>query len=207
MSSAADLRVVVVVAHPEPASLTAALAREAARTAASLGASVTVHDLYADGFDPRMPATEVGTTEFADGATRAYAADVLAADALVLVHPVWFFHAPAILKGWVDRVLRDGVVYELGPGGKTVGLLRAQRALVVNTANSSEEVEGALGEPLERFWRDVVFGPAGVEDVARLRFAKVLGSPESRRKEWLSSVRDAVTRMLMGVSPHVPRNR
>lgn len=196
----------MVVAHPDADSLTAALARAAAGAARSHGASVRMHDLYGDGFDPRMPAAEVGTTEFADPLTRGYASNVLAADALVLVHPVWFFHVPAILKGWVDRVLREGVVYELGPGGQSVGLLRARRALLVNTANSAERVEGALGEPLERFWRDVVLGPAGVEEMTRLRFSKVEGSSEITRQEWLDAVEDAVAELLVGQSPHSPED-
>ena len=181
----------VVAAHPDSASFTLALAREAERAAAAQGASVAVHDLYADGFDPRMPAVEVGTTLFADDLTERYANEVLAADALVLVHPVWFFHVPAMLKGWVDRVLRDGVVYELRPGGKSVGLWKVKAALVINTANSPEQVEGALGEPLERFWRDVVLGPAGVGNVKRVRCAKVLGSSAEQREAWVAEAREA----------------
>ena len=196
------LKVVVVAAHPDMASFTLALAREAARAASEYGAEVEFQDLYADGFDPRMPATEVGTTEFADGLTRRYALEVLAADALVVVHPVWFFHVPAMLKGWVDRVLRDGVVYELGPGGKTVGLLRARAALLVNTANSAEQVEGELGEPLERFWRDVVLGPAGVAQMERVRFSKVLGSPQEQRAAWLAEVGSATSSMCERLSVH-----
>ena len=192
--------VVVVAAHPDGASFTLALAQEVARAAAALGATVTVHDLYADGFDPRMLATEVGTTEFADGLTRRYATEVLAATALVFVHPVWFFQVPAILKGWVDRVMRDGVVYELGPGGATRGLLKARSALVINTANSPEQVEGALGEPLERFWRDVVLGPAGVQAVTRVRCAKVLGSSAEQRAAWLVEARAAAEDLVRSCS-------
>lgn len=183
-------QVLVVVAHPEPASLTQALAHTVAEAAAAAGRQVTVQDLYADGFDPRMPVTEIGTTAFADALTERYAKEVLAADALAVVHPVWFFHVPAILKGWVDRVLRDGVAYDVGPGGTTRGLLRARSALVVNTANSGAEVEGALGAPLESFWRDVILRPGGVTDVMHLRYSKVLGSSAEQRREWLEDLRD-----------------
>jgi putative NADPH-quinone reductase len=193
-------KVVVVAAHPDSASFTLALAREAGRAAAALGASVTVHDLHADGFDPRMAAAEVGTTQFADELTARYAQEVLTADALVLVHPVWFFHVPAMLKGWVDRVLRDGVVYELGSGGKSAGLWRVKAALVINTANSPEQVEGALGEPLERFWRDVVLGPAGVQVVTRVRCAKVLGSSDEQRAAWLVEARVAAEDLVRSCS-------
>ena len=192
--------VVVVAAHPDGASFTLALARQAGRAAAALGATVAFHDLYADDFDPRMPATEVGTTLFADELTARYAQEVLAADALVLVHPVWFFHVPAMLKGWVDRVLRDGVVYELGSGGTSAGLWRVKAALVINTANSPEQVEGALGEPLERFWRDVVLGPAGVQAVTRVRCAKVLGSSAEQRAAWLVEARAAAEDLVRSCS-------
>ena len=163
------------------------------------GFSVALHDLYADGFDPRMPLTEVGTTFMADELVARYAAEVLAADVIVVVHPVWFFHVPAILKGWVDRVLREGVVYELRGGGESVGLLRARGALVLNTANAPESVEaGVLGDPLDVFWRRVVFAPAGVRDVRRLRYAKVAGSGAAQRAEWLDEARLAVSALSSG---------
>ena len=186
----------MVVAHPDQGSLTRALAQAALDAAASHGAQARLQDLYADGFDPRMQAAEVGTTLFADQLTARYAAEVLAADVLVLVHPVWFFHLPAMLKGWVDRVLRDGVAYEVVQGGVPRGILRARAALVVNTANSGPAVEGQLGEPLERFWRDVVLGPAGVGEVQRVRFAPVYGSEGTQRDAWLRAVGAQVSAML-----------
>lgn len=180
---------VLVVAHPDPGSFNYAIAEAAASAAVEAGAEVRRHDLYADGFDPRMPASEVGTTLFADALTARYASDVLAADAFVVVHPVWFFQLPAIVKGWVDRVLREGVVYRLGAGGETESLLRARAGLVLNTANSPAGVEAALGDPVEWFWRDVVFGFGGVGDVRRVRFAKVDGSTAAQRDDWLAEAR------------------
>ena len=50
---------------------------------------------------------------------------------------------PAILKGWIDRVMRPGVAYEFleGGSGKGVpnGLLKAKAALVFNTSNTPED--------------------------------------------------------------------
>ena len=40
-----------------------------------------------------------------------------AADGYVIVHPNWWAMPPAILKGWIDRVLRQGVAYEFAAGG------------------------------------------------------------------------------------------
>lgn len=191
------MRAVVVVAHPGAGSLCAALAGAAGRGLRGAGAEVVVQDLYADGFDPRMPLAEVGTTDLTDPLVRRYAEEVLAADAIAIVHPVWFFHAPAILKGWVERVLREGIAYRLGSGGQEAGLLGARRALVINTANAPEAVEAGLyGDPLDTFWRRIVFGPAGVSDVRRLRFAKVAGSELAARAGWIAEAERAAAELI-----------
>lgn len=188
------MNLVVVVAHPDPHSLNAAIARTAVDAAKAAGWSVRVHDLYADGFDPRMPKEELGTTTFADELTARYAREVLDADAFVVVHPVWFFHVPAVAKGWVDRVLREGVVYRVGSGGDTQGLLRARAALVITTANAPESLEtDLLNDPIGTFWRRIVFGFGGVADVRRMRVAPVRASTLAERAGWLEDVRRAVT--------------
>lgn len=196
------MKMTLVVAHPDPGSLNAAVARAAYEAALAAGADVRVHDLYADGFDPRMPAAEVGTTHFADELTARYAQQVLDADAFVIVHPVWFFHVPAVMKGWVDRVMREGVVYRVGSGDRTEGLLRARSALVITTANAPEALEvGVLGDPLGTFWDRIVFGFGGVSDVRRMRFASVKESDPEVRAGWLEEVGRAVEALVASAGP------
>ncbi len=191
------MRLVVVVSHPDPASLCRALAAAAVAAGAAAGAEVSLHDLHADGFDPLLRAEEIGTTAFADGLAARYADDLVAADAVVVVHPVWFFHVPAPVKGWVERVVREGVAFSVSPDGTIAGRLRARRALVITTANGSPETERrAFGDPVVTFWRDVVFKPAGVESVERLAFAPVRGSDASQRSEWLAAVTAGVASLV-----------
>ena len=99
------------------------------------------------------------------------------------------FGPPAALRGWVERVVREGVAFDVGPGGAVTGLLRARAALVVTTGNAGARTEEALGDPVTRFWRDVVFGPAGVGETRRLAFAPVLGSSAEARAGWLEEAR------------------
>ncbi len=191
--------VTLVLAHPSAESLSAALARAALAALADAGADVRVHDLYADGFDPRMPACEVGTTELADELVARYVADVLSTDAFVIVHPVWFFNVPAILKGWIDRVMREGIVYAHGPMGMR-GLLKAEAALLVNTANGGEELErGFGGDALVNLWKRVILGSSGVTDFRRLRFGGVAGSSHELRRTWLAEVDDAARSLVVDV--------
>lgn len=197
--------VTLVLAHPSAGSLSAALARAARAALASVGADVRVHDLYADGFDPRMPTCEVGTTELADELVARYVADVLATDAFVIVHPVWFFNVPAILKGWIDRVMREGIVYAHGPAGMA-GLLRARSALLVNTANGGEELErGFGGDALVNLWERVILGTGGVTDFRRLRFGGVAASSNELRQAWLAEVDDAVRSLVVDVRSRLAR--
>lgn len=180
-------RLVLVVAHPDPGSFNHALAGSVASAARAAGAEVRLHDLYADGFDPRLHASEIGTTLFADPVAASYAEDLLNADAVAVVHPIWFFQVPAVLKGWVDRVVREEIAFRVGSGGRVTGLLKAGAALVVTTGNAAPGLEREVfGDPVEAFWRQVVFTPAGVPRVRRLGFAPVKGSSVEQRTAWLA---------------------
>jgi len=182
----------VILAHPRPGSLNHALADAAARGLRAGGFEVALHDLYAEGFDPRLRPEEVETTAFADALAGRHARELLIASRIVVVHPVWFFHVPAIAKGWVERVVREGVAFAMTADG-IVGRLRAEGALIVTTANAARayEVE-VLNDPVTTFWRECVFAPAGVPVSERLAFGPVRGSSAETRRGWLQRVEKAV---------------
>ncbi|MBS7540047.1 NAD(P)H-dependent oxidoreductase [Ancylobacter lacus] len=102
------MRVLLVYCHPVPESFNAAVRDAAVRGLARAGHEVDLLDLYAEGFDPVMGAQErrdyhtPGTNllPVADHVAR-----VKRAQALVLVYPTWWYGPPAMLKGWLDRVL------------------------------------------------------------------------------------------------------
>jgi NAD(P)H dehydrogenase (quinone) len=156
----------VVLAHPEPASFVAALARTVVATLDDVGWDVILLDLYEEGFDPvlserdfterAIPARLQPMDEqlhAADG--RTFAPDLArhvelftAANLLVLVSPMWWFSVPAMLKGWIDRVFANGVAYRYPDVPAWSGFLGSKRGMLVMT--SSYEVEqfraGRVGE-------------------------------------------------------------
>ena len=96
---------------------------------------------------------------------------------------------PAILKGWLDRVFRQGVVYQFGPGGVET-LLDGKRAIVFTTSNTPRDDELRLyGDPLENLWRACVFGMCGVDDFYRRNFESIILSTPEQREAWLGEVR------------------
>jgi len=123
--------------------------------------------------------------------------EIAAADGIVIVHPNWWGQPPAILKGWIDRVLRPGVAYKFleGDGGEgvPVGLLKARAALVINTSNTPCERERKVfGDPLESIWMKCIFELCGVKAFHREVFGVVVTSTHGQRAEWLARVKDVV---------------
>ncbi|MGC9515841.1 NAD(P)H-dependent oxidoreductase [Methanocrinis sp.] len=193
------MRISVILGHPDPGSFNHAIAEAAVEALNQNGHHVSFHDLYAERFDPILPGPEIPRGAAIDPVVQSFCDEIAAADGIVIVHPNWWGQPPAILKGWVDRVIRPGVAYEFreGDGGEgvPVGLLKAKCALVFNTANTPEEREiAAFGDPLETLWKNCVFGLCGVSDVRRRTFSVVVTSTPEERRTWLAEVRETVGR-------------
>ena len=181
----------VILAPPRPGSLNHALARAACAVLEERGEEVRFHDLYVEGFDPLLPEAEVSREASLPSLVAAHCREIAEARGIVLVHPNWWGMPPAILAGWVDRVLRPGVAYEFleGDGGEGVprGMLKATAAVVVNTSNTAREREARVfGDPLERIWKDCVFGLCGVTNVRRRMFETVVTSDAATRRAWIA---------------------
>ena len=111
--------------------------------------------------------------------------------------PNWWGQPPAILKGWVDRVMRPGVAYNFLDGdqgeGIPVGLLKASAAIVFNTANTPPEREREVfGDPLQLLWRNCIFDLCGISTFYREMFAVVVTSTYEQRQGWLRKVEEVV---------------
>lgn len=184
----------VILAHPDAGSFNHAIAKTAVEELRRAGHSVHFHDLYAEGFDPILPAAEIPAGASLPPSITAHCREVAEAEGIVIVHPNWWGQPPALLKGWIDRVIRPGVAYNFLEGdsgeGVPAGLLRAKTAIVFNTVNTpAEREQAAFGDPLELIWRNCVFGLCGVADVRREVFGVVVTSTGEQRTEWLERVR------------------
>jgi putative NADPH-quinone reductase len=105
---------------------------------------------------------------------------------------------PAILKGWIDRVLRMDVAYRFVVNDKgegvPLGLLKAKSAIVFTTANTPDDREREwFGDPLETLWKKCVFDLCGVKNVQRRTFSVVVTSTPEQRTQWLAEVREIVS--------------
>lgn len=197
------MTIAIILAHPNPDSFNHAIAGTAAEAARAAGHKVVLHDLYREQFPPLLAAAEFQTDAKLERIIARHCGEVAGADGIVIVHPNWWGMPPAILKGWIDRVLRPEVAYRFIEGDKgegvPVGLLKARAAIIFNTANTPADREREVfGDPLETLWKNCVFGLCGVRTVHRRTFAVVVTSTPQQRAKWLAEVREAVQRIFPG---------
>ncbi|AOP49078.1 NAD(P)H-dependent oxidoreductase [Streptomyces lydicus] len=189
------MRIGVYLAHPRPGSFNHAVFTAVVEELRDRGCHVLAHDLYAEGFAPVLTADETETVQSAtparDVQVELHRSEVATLDALVLVHPNWWGMPPAVLTGWVQRVLAPGVAYKLGTAdGEPAGLLKAGRALVLNTSDTpADREESEFGDPLQSIWAACVLPYVGVADVRRVVFRTVTGSADALRASWLRQAR------------------
>ena len=187
------MKVLVVLGHQRQGSFCHAIASTAVEELKTAGHDVVYHDLYAERFDPILPDDQILKTALVDPVVDRHGHEVRAADGYLIVHPNWWAMPPAILKGWIDRVFRQGVAYEFGPGGTIVEHLAGKRALVLTTSNTPRGVELAVfGDPLENLWKTCIFGFCGVKDFRRRNFESIVMSTPEQRALWLSETRRLV---------------
>ncbi len=183
------MNVLVVLGHQHVGSFCHAIAAAAADELRSAGHRVVYHDLYEERFDPILRHEEIAKDAPLDPVLRDHVAEVKAADGYVVVHPNWWGQPPAILKGWVDRALRQGQAYEFTAEG-VAGLLKGKRAVVFTTSNTPRDDELRLfGDPLENLWKTCTFAFCGVDDFVRRNFESIVMSTPAQRAGWLDEVR------------------
>lgn len=191
------MNISIILAHPHKQSLNHAIAATAAETLKQNGHTIRFHDLYEEQFDPLLPAEEIPKDALLPLEIAKHCEEIAAAEGIIVVHPNWWGQPPAILTGWIDRVIRPGIAYEFletdTGEGVPLGLLKAQSALVFNTSNTETEREmGVFGDPLETIWKNCIFDLCGVSNFYRKMFNIVVVSSENQRKEWLEEVKKTV---------------
>ncbi len=98
----------LILAHPDKSSFNHAIARTAVDELQKKGHYVYFHDLYEEGFDPVLQGGEIVKGAKLPSLVENHCREIARAKGIIIVHPNWWGQPPAILKGWVDRVIRPG---------------------------------------------------------------------------------------------------
>ena len=192
------MQILALIAHPSRGSFNHAILD---RCLVSLGDhQVVVHDLYAENFDPVVPEPDMRRRFSFDPSIQQHVRDLTSSQGLIIIHPDWWSQPPAILKGWLDRVLTPGVAYEYqGPEFGTkhaVPLLSHVRAAVFVT---SDAIASQAAPHFDMMWRDRVFSFCGINSKQVELLDRMRETNRRQRERYLRRVDEAM-KALVGAS-------
>ena len=150
------MRALVIYCHPRDGSFTEAVRDVVVDRLDAAGAELRLRDLYAEGFDPVLSAPEHADYEAAPRnrvPVEAHAADLEWCDTLIFVYPTWWYGLPAMIKGWLDRVMLPGVAFLMPDethGDIRPGLTHITRLGVFTTCGASWWLTRLVGAPGRR---------------------------------------------------------
>lgn len=177
------MNIVVVYAHPYDGSFCKGLLDTVVDTLKKNGAEVKVKDLVKMNFDPVMRPDDLkaAKTKIYTDEVKAEQDDILWADALVTISPIWFGMIPGFMKAYFDKVFITGFAYEHG-----VGLLQDKRVFSLFTFGANDPYLDMVKqyECINILW-DNLFGMVGFKDVATKFFTNVPMSSDETRQQYL----------------------
>ena len=181
-------KITVIIGHPDPAPdrFCRALAQRYAEGARAAGHEVRVIDLAALEV-PFLRSAQAFKQDGPPASLAGPARAVVEAEHLVLVFPLWLGGPPAMLKAFLEQVLRPGTAFRYGADGKTTSLLRGHSARLIVT----------MGMPavIFRLWfgqhgvaalRRSILNFVGIRPVRQTLIGMVENASDARRQAWLS---------------------
>ncbi len=189
----------VITCHPRPSSFTRAIADTVEAVSTALGHETRSRDLYALGFEPVLRATDLDALAAGSMPTdiRHEQAFLLWADMLTLVYPVWWAGMPALLKGYVDRVLCPDFVFER-LGNPASGPLAGKKVLIFNTTGAASTFYAGQGmhQAMSTITDTGIFEICGMEVLHHAFFGGVSTVSDEVRTSYLTNVEAITSRYL-----------
>ncbi len=102
-------------------------------------------------------------------------AEVKAADTVLITTPMYNFQVPAVLKAWIDHLVRAGVTFSMGADGYK-GLISGPKAVLIVTAAG----DYGAGSPIESYdlltpYVKHILGFVGITEVEVLKAGNTAG--------------------------------
>ena len=187
------MKVLVIIAHPVRTSFNYRLLEAVKAGLADAGHEFQVADLYAENFQPSM--IEADFAQFRGEplppAIQAEQARVEWSDAMILIFPLWWWTMPAMMKGWIDRVMSYGFAWK-DPSDPDSGGMRHRKIIVMITAGDDAEGLAKRGydTALHTQLNVGTWNYCGFKDVTpRIFYGVTADAPAERRTAYLAEAR------------------
>jgi NAD(P)H dehydrogenase (quinone) len=187
-------KIFLLYGHYNEKSFNAAIKDTFIKTVEEKGHEVDCVDLYKEKFNP------VFSGEKSDSIVIDHQKRIEKSDTIVLIAPIWNFRMPAIVEGWIDKVLAPPWAFRfkklVGNYGYPVGNLKGKKAIVFCTYGSPQFAIRTffLNMPTKRLRRGV-FNICGITDVTYKRYFAVPFVSDAKRKKFLDDVRNTAANL------------
>ena len=181
-------KIFIIYGHYDDKSFNASIKNTFIDTAKENGHEVDCVDLYKEKFDPVFSGGEPGA-DVLDHRKRIDNSDII-----VLIAPIWNFRMPAIVEGWIDKVLSPPWAFTFkrlfGNYGYPQGNLKDKKAIIFCTYGSPRLAITTffLNLPIRRLKRGV-FYICGITNILYRRYFAVPFVSDEERKEFLEDVK------------------
>lgn len=187
-----DMKSLIILAHPYEKSFNHCIKDEIVKVLKK-NHDVKIIDLYKDKFDPSLNSEDL--RNYMQGISNdlkviKYQNDLMTCDDLILIFPIWWYEAPAILKGFLDKVLLPGFAFD-EIEQKLVGKLgHIKRLTVLSTSEvTTEFMRNDVGNPIEISLMKTTLGVCGItNDTHWLNCEKIASGTPIDRENYLKLV-------------------
>ncbi|MFH1459419.1 MAG: NAD(P)H-dependent oxidoreductase [Candidatus Omnitrophota bacterium] len=178
------MKYLIIYAHPNPQSFNHAIKDRVEAKLKKEKKKYSVRELYAIEWNPVLGGADFevmqgGKTPDDIKTEQKY---IKEAEVLIVIHPIWWFGMPAVLKGYIDRVFSYGFAYEVGPEG-IKGLLSDKKVVIINTTGGTQEnyLKFGFKDALENIFKNGIYEFCAMKVILhRFFYAVPAISPEAR---------------------------
>ena len=188
------MRIAIVFNHPYEGSFGNAILNSLSKGLRAANHEVDLMHLDKDGFNPVMSKEDLRAfveRKPVDPQVIDYCERLRKADHLIFIFPIWWDLMPAMTKGFVDRVLTPGVVYDHHPRGfGLVPLLKNLRSVTIITTMNKPRLLYSLviGNLIRKAMLKSVFRTMGYRHLQWLSYCSVKSVSQEKRLKWLADL-------------------
>ncbi len=192
------MNTLVVYCHPYEGSFCHAILENLEDGAKETGKKLDVIDLYKDNFNPVMSGKDLlgfVKHQAQDQQAIDYADRLKKADHLILVFPIWWELMPAMMKGFIDKVIFPGQTFEYTKSGLGMvsSLPNLKKTTVITTMNTPKPMyKFVYGNAIKKSLIKGTLKKSGFKNVKWLSFNMVKMKSDEKRQKWLATAKKII---------------
>ncbi len=192
------MKALIIYANYRENSFTGALRDNLAENFHNNGHEVVIRDLYDIKFNPVLTKKDLESIE-----KEIFPIDIMNeqkfiqwADIICFVYPIWWSGMPAILKGYIERILVQGYAFEF-KDDKAIPKLEGKKVVIINSTSAKNVLKDKMGiDALNTLTHDCIFGFCGMEVIEHKYFEAVSRDNQKQINKIFAEIKEIATRVL-----------